>query len=280
MLPKLIAIDLDETLLRSDKTYDRDRFKAVSAAFLEAGSLLAIVTGNSYHKIEDFFDDQERQSFYFACDNGNYMVKNEQAVYQNAIPRKIFADLVDYLQDQADLHPLVNVGTHAYYDSANRDFASLFKIYNRRIEEISDYHDIPSHESATKIAIHATMTLAEMKVVAQYINDHFDHVRAVTSGDDWIDINSDQGGKGAALRYLQDKYHILPQESLAFGDSLNDLSMMEEVKYSLAMENADPDLLAKCSYQIASNNQQAVIAILEEILSQGSCDFLDNSYAL
>ena len=280
MLPKLIAIDLDETLLRSDKTYDRDRFKAVSAAFLEAGSLLAIVTGNSYHKIEDFFDDQERQCFYFACDNGNYMVKNEQAVYQNTIPWESFVKVITLLRDHQRYFPMVSVGTHAYIDEANKEFAEVFKRYNNKIEFIDHYLNVLEKDKVTKIATQSIESLKDIKEIASKINNNDKNVLAVSSGNGWLDIFSKQGGKGAALRYLQDKYHILPQESLAFGDSLNDLSMMEEVKYSLAMENADPDLLAKCSYQIESNNQQAVVAILEEILSQGSCDFLDNSYAL
>ncbi len=44
---------------------------------------------------------------------------------------------------------------------------------------------------------------------------------------------------------------------MAFGDSLNDQTfMMEVVDYSLAMGNADPDLLAICRYQIMIMNRK------------------------
>ena len=50
--------------------------------------------------------------------------------------------------------------------------------------------------------------------------------------------------------------------------------MMEVVDYSLAMGNADPDLLAICRYQIGDNESQAVIDILEALVADSSAAFL------
>ena len=63
---------------------------------------------------------------------------------------------------------------------------------------------------------------------------------------------------------------------MAFGDSLNDRSMMKEAKYSIAMQNSDPELLTDCCYQIGTNNEQAVIALLEQIIENPTLDLMVN----
>ena len=61
---------------------------------------------------------------------------------------------------------------------------------------------------------------------------------------------------------------------MAFGDSLNDMSMMQAVGYSIAMENADPELKRHCRYQVGSNEEQSVLSTIERYLSEGDLDFM------
>ena len=74
MTLKLIAIDMDETFLRTDKTYDIPQFKRILSAMKERNTIVCIASGNSYHKLEEYFDEDDKDWLYFAGDNGNYIV--------------------------------------------------------------------------------------------------------------------------------------------------------------------------------------------------------------
>src|SRR5699024_11504028 len=64
-------------------------------------------------------------------------------------------------------------------------------------------------------------------------------LNAVSSGGGWFDIFDIHGGKGSAIQALQEKYNAKPEETMVFGDSQNDASMVEHAKYSVALSNAD-----------------------------------------
>lgn len=74
---------------------------------------------------------------------------------------------------------------------------------------------------------------------------------------------------------MQAKYRITTEETMCFGDSLNDVSMMQQALFSMAMDNADPELKTYCNYEIGSSEDQAVLDILEQVLTEADLSFLD-----
>lgn len=274
MTIKLIAIDMDETFLRTDKTYDVARFKRVLSALLERGIIVCIASGNSFHKLEVYFDEEDRDRLYFAGDNGNYIVRNQELLHALAIDPERIITIENFLDEFDDFYPNVSIGEKTYFREASGPEYDVVKRYNENIEIVVSFGEIPSTEQAVKIAIHSEKALHENKTMARIINERYDDVSAVTSGDGWLDIYHRDGGKGASVRYLQEKYDISSDETMAFGDSLNDSSMMHEALYSVSMGNADPDLVADTRYQIGSNNDQAVLDILEQLLANDSMAFM------
>ncbi|MBG9983142.1 HAD-IIB family hydrolase [Aerococcaceae bacterium DSM 111020] len=109
-------------------------------------------------------------------------------------------------------------------------------------------------------------SLADNKLFTDKINERFPEVFSVTSGNVFIDIINKNSGKGHAVEYLQNKYGISIDETMIFGDSMNDLSMVPRAKYSIAMANADPDFMKHCTYKIGTNDEQAVLDTIEAFL--------------
>ena len=71
--------------------------------------------------------------------------------------------------------------------------------------------------------------------------------------------------KGTGLQEYADRYNILPEEIIAFGDEVNDIEMLTLVGLGIAMENAD-DVVKEAADQIAgSNDQDGVGKELEKI---------------
>ena len=272
---KLVAIDLDQTLLRADKTYDVERFEAVVEQLTQQGVMVCIATGNSYHKIVEFFSASVLEKLHLAGDNGNFIMCDHEVEKVIGIERQTFLKLCDYFEGKENFFICISTGEVSYMNvSEGIGFEKILK-YNNEYKIVQDFSEIPEEQVATKIAIFSPRSLARNKVIAKELSDQFADLSVVTSGDDWVDAYHYEGGKGSAIQFFKERYQLKPEEVMAFGDSLNDESMMKEVKYSVAMSNADTDLALHCQYKIGSNEEQAVIDILERLVKEPDAQFMD-----
>lgn len=279
MTVKLIVIDLDETLLRKDKSYDVERFNKVLTTLKEQEVIVCIATGNSYHKIIDYFSPEDQKDLYFACDNGNFVVKNGVELAANDIANDTMYKITEFVDEFEGFHILVNTGHHAYLRENQGDAYDHISRYNNALNYVENFEDIPEGEFAKKMAIYSVHSLDRNKTMVRILKEKYEDISAVTSGDGWLDAYSIDGGKGSAVVKLQKKYGITQAESMGFGDSMNDESMMDEVGFSVAMGNADHDLLLSTTYQIGTNEQQSVIKLLEELVESDSMEFM-NQYRI
>ena len=84
------------------------------------------------------------------------------------------------------------------------------------------------------------------------------------SGYYWVDVMQLNINKGTALEQLQTIWHISKEETLVFGDYLNDLELFKQATYSVAMENAHSTIKALASYQTKSNDENGVVDFIQK----------------
>ncbi|MGX7348847.1 HAD family hydrolase [Dolosicoccus paucivorans] len=272
---KLVAIDMDETLLREDKTFDHELFHKVYQRLVDEGVLVCIASGNSYHKLEDYLEKFPHDDMYLAGDNGNYIVKGNTNVETLGMDYETWREVTDYVDQFDGYYIKVSLGNMTYYRGTNNPIHETIHVFEREYERLDNFDGVPKDQKAVKVAVKSTHSLDDTKKMAQDIVNRFSGVESVTSGNGWMDVYHKDGGKGQAVRYLQEKYNISPNETIAFGDSLNDASMMKQATYSMAMENADPELLQFTNYQIGHNNDQSVLKVLDEYLNEGNLDYFE-----
>ena len=105
--------------------------------------------------------------------------------------------------------------------------------------------------------------------VLQEINDLFDgRVRAVSSGYGCIDILQDGIHKAWGLEELLKRWNLKPEQIMAFGDSENDIEMLELAGIAYAMENADDEAKAVATALAPANSQGGVYQVLENWLEK------------
>ena len=61
-------------------------------------------------------------------------------------------------------------------------------------------------------------------------------------------------------------YCISPDETMVFGDYLNDYEMMKQGYFSYAMANAHPDLKAISNFETLSNDEDGVLYIIRQLI--------------
>lgn len=265
---------MDETLLRTDKSFDEDRFLEIYEEFKKRDMVLAIASGNNYARLDAYFAYMNHDDLYFAADNGNYTVKHGEVLQKNTINSKDLLGAVDMLEDLSDYTLIYSDGANAYSTWVNAEYEEYIYSYNPNLQLIDSIDEI-KNKDILKVACHSSLALDEAKEVAEKLKERFPELDAVTSGGGWMDFYHVGGGKGAALKALQDKYGITKEQTMVFGDSLNDASMAYHSKFSVVMSNGDAVLKDIFSYEIGSNNDQAVFDVLEEVLQTGTADLME-----
>ena len=72
--------------------------------------------------------------------------------------------------------------------------------------------------------------------------------------------------KGHALRAVQDTLGITAEQTMAFGDYLNDVGMLDAAHWCFAMDNAHPDVRAHARFVAPSNNDNGVVRTIRSVL--------------
>ena len=91
--------------------------------------------------------------------------------------------------------------------------------------------------------------------------------QAAPAGAMYLDINPLDGGKGLGVRKAQEIYGILPEETAAFGDASNDVSMFAMTPNSYAVEGAAPDVLSAASFRIEGPEKGGMLRYMEQLLA-------------
>ena len=86
------------------------------------------------------------------------------------------------------------------------------------------------------------------------------------SGDMWLACMAVGVSKGSAIRILQESLQIRPEETMAFGDQLNDVEMLKQAYYSYAVENARPEVKETARFLADSNEDDGVLKVLRLLL--------------
>ena len=114
---------------------------------------------------------------------------------------------------------------------------------------------------AIKISIYRKHRVEENTVTIR--KAYQDKLKITISGDMWVDCMAKGVSKGAAIQQIQESLGILPEETMAFGDQLNDMEMLERSYYSYAIGNARPEVKKAARFQADTNINYGVLKVLK-----------------
>ena len=134
----------------------------------------------------------------------------------------------------------------------------MTKIVNYHTTMVSDFSEI--QEDILKIAV---CDLSGIVNSRDYFFEKWSQKAAtVVSGELYLDFMDKKVSKGNAMRQIQEKLNILPQECMAFGDNYNDIEMLDNVLYSYVMEKAVDDVKKHGRY-ICANVEDTLRKLFE-----------------
>lgn len=257
---KLITIDLDGTLLTDDKQVPPE-FWSIAEALFRRGVAIVIASGRPSHNIVEVFDKM-RDRLYFACDNGTYVLHEGKELLVNRLPQSSIERFITISRKIEGVYPVMCGKDVAFIEDDQPEFKSQALKYYREYLKVEDLTRVA--ETVLKISF-CDLVDAESNSYPWYKKFEKEYSVAV-SGKMWLDITSKTGTKGNAIRLIQQHLEVKPEETLAFGDYLNDLDMIQNAHYSYAMKNAHPKIQETAKFITRyDNNNYGVIKTLKEL---------------
>lgn len=253
---KLVALDMDGTLLDSQKKLPPDFMEWVTR---HPGIKTVIASGRQYYALlKDFLPIQD--SLVYAAENGGLVFEKNSVIYSNEMKKEDIQNCLKLIDGIEGLTPIICGAKSAYIKTKNSHVLKEAGMYYARLRQTDDLYGASLQDTVVKIAIFADNKMAEPAIA--HFSDIAGHLAAVLSGDSWIDIANRTVNKGVAIEAIQKKYGIAMEESMAFGDYLNDTEMLKACGESYCMENGHPDLKALAKHTAASNDDDGVMRVL------------------
>lgn len=272
---KLIASDLDGTLLRADKSLP-DGFGEVFRALRERGVIFVAASGrqyaNIYNTLAPYADDA-----YIISDNGSVNGFGGTITESFLMPADKVDAVLRGLDAVPDTHPLICTADCGYYTDDDPAFVRELHRYYVKTADVAD------GASRGRAALNALRIRAEREdligkrasKIAVYCNGRaedligrmpdIEGLKHVVSGADWIDFARTDIDKGFALKSLMARLNIAPAECVAFGDQFNDREMLAACGKAYVTANASEGMRALFP-AIGSNDDGAVVTKIRELL--------------
>lgn len=269
MTLKLIAVDMDGTFLTTQKTYNRARFATLYARMKAQDVKFVVASGNQYAQLISFFPEIANE-LTFAAENGAYLVSQAQDVFAADMARETVATALSVLATYADSHGIVCGKKTAYIlETEPSDFYHYTHLYYYRLKKGTDLLSAfaDPDEKVVKLAFTFPEAVVEA-VLAQLTADLQGALVPVSSGHGDIDLLVPEINKASSLATLSTRWGIAPADMAAFGDSGNDIEMLQYVGRGYAMANANPKVKAVADAIIGSNDADGVLDQIEQLLDE------------
>jgi Cof subfamily protein (haloacid dehalogenase superfamily) len=263
-LPRLAAIDLDGTLLRSDRTVS-ERSRAAIAAARAAGIEVVVATARSPRGAGPLAREAGIEGLAI-CANG--------------------ATIYDLDAGRIVAHtPLAVATAHELVRGLRERFPDIVFGWEHELrfgsepayETLREPQWWPRPDDAFEPCDPLEWTLPMTKLLARLPQADLEHLLSVAAelagedasttlaGDAFIEMAAPGVGKEAALAQLAAERGLAREEVVAFGDHLTDRGMVAWAGHGVAVANAHPSVIAVADEVCASNDEDGVAAVLERL---------------
>lgn len=262
----LIALDLDGTLLKDNKTISI-RSKRIISRAIEDGHIVVIATGRPYRSSSLYYQELGLTTPIVNF-NGAYVhhpLNRNWGTFHESLNLKTVHDIIEASVSFQVENMIAEVIDDLYLHQHDKKLLEIFNFGNPTIQT-GDLRNILKHDP-TALLLHPKVENVET------IRNHLLSVHAnVIDHRKWgaplqiIEIVKRGLNKAVGLKRIADYYLIPKERIIAFGDEDNDLEMIEFAGYGIAMGNAISDLKQVANDITKTNEQDGVAYYLETLL--------------
>ena len=274
MTIKLIATDMDGTLLDPKGQVDLPRLEKLLDQLDERGIRFVIATGNEIHRVKQLLGHLTERVVLIVA-NGARIFEGNQLLQAQTWDDDMVNRALEFFKDRECQDQFVVTSMNGGFVKEGTVFTQLENFMTPEMIELfyqrmNFVDELESHLFGGVLKMSLVVGEERSDSVLEEINQLFNgHVQAVSSGYGCIDILQAGIHKAWGLQELLKRWDIKAEEIMAFGDSENDVEMLQLAGIAYAMENADDKAKAVATNFAPSNSQAGVYQVLEDWLEKG-----------
>ena len=255
---KAVFLDIDGTLSWNGVPpcdEDIDALRAVRAA----GHFVLINTGRS----SGFLPESLRDADYldgFLCGCGTQLILHGKTVFSEELPRPLLRRAAAFYLARPGRRCLFEAEDGLYIVNGDYKGGQWPQVKNE-----DDFETVYTDVHVIKLTIIGSMIPEEKEMFGEDLEP------VLQSSGHWFEAILPGRGKGRGLLHACEILGVLPENSIAVGDSENDLAMFESAGIAVAMENASADAIAAAAYMTGRCGEGGVArAVRALILGEGT----------
>lgn len=263
---KLVALDMDGTLLKEDKTISKENLAAIENA-KKNGVKVILATGRPTKGIEKYLKQLNLIS------ENDYAVAFNGAVVQNTKTGEIIAKNYMNLDDLEYLYSLskeLKVNIHALTPYScitpkSNQYSELEATLNNIPLEILDFDNVDKDTTIVKIMFIDPENILN-KAIEKLPKDIVDRYTIVRSAPYFLEFINKKVNKGFGVEVLANSLGINQEEVICMGDAGNDIHMIEYAGLGVAMGNAFPEVKKIANYITKTNEDHGVAHVINKFI--------------
>ena len=268
MTYKLLAFDMDDTILTSDK-----KITSATVAKLDElsrrGVYVTVSTGRGIAELSDYKKDLQAVRYGILISGGIiYDFQNAQSLATHPVNENLILKLIDTGLDEGAMIHLLTLGssiTSQQYISQMEKFhmgiyQNMFERICTRCDDFKGYvRDNPG--KVLKVNLYHTSIESRDRTVERMKNYDLNLVFAEGTS---LEASPKNISKGSGLRELCEILKISVDECVAIGDGFNDLEILQTAGVGVAMGNARDEIKKIANYVTDDNNHDGVVKAIEK----------------
>lgn len=274
---KVIASDMDGTLLNSDHKISKENLKAIKKA-QDLGVHFVISTGRDYAGIQSILKESDLICECVLMNGAEFRDRDGKIIEKINMDKSKVKDIFKML-NEGDMAAKVFTNDGVYSTETEEEMIKGvierarkhggFIKADETIDHIKQHVKAEETKYIDDIDAFIDSDIEIRKIIAFHIDidvvektknnlRKIDAIEVTSSFKDNIEVTDVSAQKGIMLGKVVDKLGIDRSEVIVLGDSFNDYSMFEEFENSYAMENAIPEIKEVAKYITASNDDNGV----------------------
>ena len=259
---KLITSDIDGTLVEDGAHDINPELLEVILKLRDKGIQFAAASGRQWPSIEALFEPIKKKIFYLS-DNGAYVGCHGRNLFLHPIDRALALEMIDEIRKTPELEVVLSGPDTVYLETKDEELVTWlvegYKFAVKRVDDVTKVED-------QFIKVSAFKKENVQEAVSHLQEAYKDRLKIAIAGDMWMDCMALGVNKGEAVKMLQDSLEITPEETMAYGDQLNDIEMLDQAYYSFAIGNAREEVKNAARFQADTNVNDGVLKILKTLL--------------
>lgn len=261
---RLIACDLDETLLDVNKNIPKANLEAIHTAKAQ-GIYFVCASGRGYTSMDAILkqlDSYQKENEYTISNNGGIIVENKD--FKHICFHHFSFDLANTLfmygmtQDVC-VEVFTDQDVYAFHlNDDEKKWLMMFK--SDAIICEGDNIDFLKDEPIVKI-LFEKQNMQALRSIAEDMSSLLENrVSHSFSSNRYLELNPIGVDKGTALKQLVDYLHIPIEETMAIGDNDNDISMLKAAGISVAVANASDHVKEIVDYVCEKDHNEGAVS--------------------